>query len=305
MMPRVSRPRRASSRKHGGEGAVVQRQRIGVRHFPGVQIRQLHLGRGDEVEALGGVEEVLLELRQLARARERGGVGERRHPPLLVAAGGVLIQHEGDERALETGAGAAEHVEAALGQLHAALEIDDVQGRPQIPMGLRLEALGGEIAGRAPAAHLGIVVLVLAHRRGGVHHIRNGEHERVHGGLGLGAGIAQGGELLVDLADGLLGGVGLVGLALAPGAPISFESLLRSACKASSSAMTSRRCTSRAVNCSGSKEAWRFFIVSATSSRCSRTYSMSNMGRLTFTMIGCLRRRQSGGFQCGPVWHRR
>ena len=34
-------------------------------------------------------------------------------------------------------------------------------------------------------------------------------------------------------------------------APISFESLLRSACRASSSAMTSRRCTSRAVNCSG------------------------------------------------------
>ena len=155
-----------------------------------MQLTNLHAG--DEVEALGGVEEVLLELRQLARARERGGVGERRHPPLLVAAGGVLIQHEGDERALETGAGAAEHVEAALGQLHAALEIDDVQGRPQIPMGLRLEALGGEIAGRAPAAHLGIVVLVLAHRRGGVHHIRNGEHERVHGGLGLGAG----GELL-------------------------------------------------------------------------------------------------------------
>ena len=159
--------------------------------------------------------EAFLELRQLAGARERGGVGERRHPPLLVAAGGVLIQHEGDERALETGAGAAEHIEAALDQLHAALEIDDVQGRPQIPMGLRFEALGGEIAGRAPAAHLGIVVLVLAHRRGDVHHVRNGEHERVHGGLGLGAGIAQGGELLVDLADGLLGGVGLVGLALA------------------------------------------------------------------------------------------
>lgn len=31
-----------------------------------MQIRQLHLGRGDEVEALGGVEEILLELRQLA-----------------------------------------------------------------------------------------------------------------------------------------------------------------------------------------------------------------------------------------------
>ena len=84
-------------------------------------------------------------------------------------------------------------------------------------------------------------------------------------------------------------------------APISFDSLLRSACRASSSAMTSRRCTSRAVNCSGEKEAWRFFIVSATSSRCSRTYLMSSMGRLSFTMIGCLGRRRSGGFQCGPV----
>ena len=180
-----------------------------------MQVRQLHLGRGNEVEALGGMEEILLELRQLARARERGGVGKRRHPPLLVAAGGVLIQHEGDERALEAGAGTTEHVEAALSQLHATLEIDDVQGRAQIPVGLRLEALGGEIAGRAPAAHLGVVVLVLAHRRGGVHHVRNGEHERVHGGLGLGAGIAQGGKLLVDLAHRLLGGVGFVGLALA------------------------------------------------------------------------------------------
>ena len=180
-----------------------------------MQVGQLHLGRGNEVEALGGVEQILLELRQLAGARKRGGVGHGRHPPLLVAAGGVLIQHEGDEGALQAGTGAAEHVEAALGQLHAALEVDDIQGRPQIPVGLGLKALGGEVARGAPAAHLRVVVLVLADGGRGVAQVRHAHEQRLQRVVGLGAGGAGRFQLLVDLAHLLLGGLGLVLLALA------------------------------------------------------------------------------------------
>ena len=53
------------------ERAVLERQLAGVEHLAGVDVGELHLGRGNEVQALGGVEQVFLELRQLARARER------------------------------------------------------------------------------------------------------------------------------------------------------------------------------------------------------------------------------------------
>ena len=127
----------------------------------------------------------------------------------------MLIQHEGDEGALQAGTGAAEHVEAALGQLHATLEVDDIQGRPQIPVGLGLKALGGEVARGAPAAHLGVVVLVLADGGGGVAQVRHAHQQGVQGVVGLGAGGAGRLQLLVDLAHLLLGGLGLVLLALA------------------------------------------------------------------------------------------
>ena len=150
---------------------------------------------------------------KLGGAGERGGVGQRGHPPLLVAAGHVLVDHEADERALQAGAQAAQHVEAALGQLHAAIEVDDVQLGAQVPVGLGLEALGGEVARGAPAAHLGVVVLVGAHRRGGVGHVGDGHQQVAQVGVDGLAARAHIGELVVDGAHALLGGLGLVLLA--------------------------------------------------------------------------------------------
>ena len=192
------------------ERAVLERQLAGVQHLAGVDVRQLHLGRGDEVQALGGVEQVFLELRQLAGAGERLGVGHGRAPPFLVAARRVRVGHEVDEGALQAGAQAAQQDEAAGGQLHRALEVDDAQLGAQVPVRLHLEAFGDEVARRAPTAHFGVVVLVVAHRRGVGRHVRRGQQQLAQGLVGRFALGADGGNLVVDGAHALLGGLGLV-----------------------------------------------------------------------------------------------
>ncbi len=102
---------------------------------------------GMRIEALTGFEQVVLELRQLARAGERFGVGHGRAPPFLVAARGVRVGHEVDEGALQACGLAAQQDEAALSQLHATLGLEHVQVGAQVPVRLHLDALGGEIAG--------------------------------------------------------------------------------------------------------------------------------------------------------------
>ena len=80
-------------------------------------------------------------------------------------------------------------------------------------MRLHLEALGGEVARRAPAAHFGVVVLVVAHRRGIGRHVRRAQQHLAQGLVGRFAIFADDGQLVVDGAHALLGGFGLVLLA--------------------------------------------------------------------------------------------
>ena len=51
----------------------------------------------------------------------------------------VQVEHEVDQRAREPRAGAAQHREPRAGDLRAALEVDDAERRPEIPVRLRLE----------------------------------------------------------------------------------------------------------------------------------------------------------------------
>src|ERR1700757_446576 len=53
--------------------------------------------------------------------------------------GRVPIEHEGYERAGQTRAGTAQYRKARAGNLGRALEIDDAERCPEVPMGLRLE----------------------------------------------------------------------------------------------------------------------------------------------------------------------
>ena len=103
-----------------------------------MQVRQRHLGRRHEpVVLFGVVVEVVAELRQLAGVPHRLFLHHRRQVHLRVAVlVDVQLQHEGDQRPLQPRARALQHVEAAAGQLHAALEVDDAQRLAQLPVRL-------------------------------------------------------------------------------------------------------------------------------------------------------------------------
>ena len=149
-----------------------------------MEVRERHLRGGNEVQVPAvDLEEVVLELRQLPGADERGGVGEkqRRHLDVAVLAG-VQIEHEVDEGPRQSGAGPAEHGEPGAGQLHAALEVVDAEGRAQVRVGLRVEI---ECRRIAMPTDLDVVRLAAADRDALVGHIRELEEQRAPGLLHL------------------------------------------------------------------------------------------------------------------------
>ena len=81
-------------------------------------------------------------------------------------------------------------------------------------MSLELKALGLEVARGAPAATLGVLGLVDANGRGLARNVGEVGHEVILLLLELGTTGGKPLDLLVDLADGLLGSLGLVLLAL-------------------------------------------------------------------------------------------
>ena len=202
-MPRVSRP---------GEGGVHERQLGAVEHLVAVDVGQLDLGRGDEVEVRLHVVEVLVELGQLAGAKQAVVVGDDGGPPLLEAGLVVHVDEEVDERALHAGAHAAQQVEAGAGKLHAAVEVNDAQLGAKVPVGLGLKV---KLARGAPATHLGVVGVVLAVGNVLVRDVGNGGDEvkelLLHG---IATVVQRGDALLVGGDLGLLG-LGLLLLALA------------------------------------------------------------------------------------------
>ena len=172
------------------------------------------------------MEEVLLELGELAGAEQGVGVDDERRQHLRVAVlAGVEVEHEVDQRPLEQGPGPEVDREAGAGELGAAFEIQDAERRPEVPVGLGWKVEGARGAHRALAAVGG---LVLAHRDAVVRQVGQGvldgqqlgldrleapfdlldaPLELAHGG-DLGRGVAA---ALLDLADGP---AGLVALAL-------------------------------------------------------------------------------------------
>ena len=86
---------------------------------------------------------------------------ERRLDFAVAVLARVQIEHEVDERAREPRAGAAQHGEPRAGDLGGALEVDDAERRPEIPVRLRLEV---ERARLAVAPHFDVVRGALADR---------------------------------------------------------------------------------------------------------------------------------------------
>ena len=197
-----------------GARGVAHGQLAGVEHLAGMQVGEGDLGGGDQELVLAGVVRVILELGQLARAVHDLAVHDHRRDELLEAAGDVRVEEEVLQGAVERGAGAREHGEAGAGELGAAVEVQDASLGTQVPVGLGLKALGGKVAGLAHATAFRVLVLVLTHRRGLAGDVGDARHEVGDLGVELGAALGQPLDLLVHLAHGLLGSLGLLALAL-------------------------------------------------------------------------------------------
>ena len=116
-----------------------------------MQVRERHFGGRDQeqIPVAGDLEQILLELRQVARAGERRAVDEERRLDLAVAVlARVQVEHEVDERAREPRAGAEQHREARARHARRALEVENAERGAELPVRLRREV---ERRRRAPA----------------------------------------------------------------------------------------------------------------------------------------------------------
>ena len=166
-----------------------------------MDIGELHLCRRDEVHAFAGFEQVVFELRKLAGAGKRGGIGHSRAPPFLVTTGNMRVGHEVDESTLKASAQAAQQHKTATCELYGTLSIDDAKLCAQVPMGLHFEAFGLEVARGAPATNLGVVVFVLTNRGGISRHVRRGHEHIAQAFVGCSAFGAELSDLILELGN--------------------------------------------------------------------------------------------------------
>ena len=100
-----------------------------------------------------------------------------------------------DQRAREARGRALEHREARARELGAALEVEDAEGRPEIPVRLRREA---EVARRAPRALDAVGRFVAAARHGGVRHVRDALLDGREHSVRLVGTLLEGVDLLLE-----------------------------------------------------------------------------------------------------------
>jgi len=124
---------------------VAKRQLSAVENLAAIEIGQRNFGRRDEIEIpiAADLEKILFELRKIARAAEGIGVDEKGRLDFRVTVlARMQLEHEVDQRAGETGAGAHEHGEARPGHASRTFEVDNPECRPEIPVRLGVEIHG-------------------------------------------------------------------------------------------------------------------------------------------------------------------
>ena len=158
---RVASGRSGLRPETGGQRGQPHRQGIGRHDLFGDQIGQRYLGGRDQPAAIGGAEQILGELRQLAGAEQRLVAHQQRRIGFLIAVGAALgVEHILRQRAVQPRHLATQRGEARARQGRATLEIQS-QRRAEIGMVLRREI---ECADIAPAAQLDIAGFILALR---------------------------------------------------------------------------------------------------------------------------------------------
>jgi hypothetical protein len=152
-----------------------------------------HLGRGHEIELLvaGELEQVLFEFRELTRTAKRVGVDDERREDLDVALLTVNVEHECHERAIQSRGGAVEDGETRAGDLRRAIEVENAEGFPDVPV-----RLGREVERRSgsPRSLDAIRRLVTADRNGLVGDVREVQLE-------IAEILLDGGKAIIELLD--------------------------------------------------------------------------------------------------------
>ena len=129
-----------------------------------MHIGQRDLRRRDQVIPLARAKEVVFEFRELPGREKRFGVGEKRRQDLGVAVlPCVQVEHEGRQRAGEARSGSGEHGESSAGQSGAAVEVEDLESGPEIPVGLRGKGKRPRLP-PGPLDTVGGLVLAARHR---------------------------------------------------------------------------------------------------------------------------------------------
>lgn len=190
----------------GGVGGVVDGEVLVFEDLLAMEVGDGDFGGGDEVEVVfGAVVDLVAELGELAGADEALGFDEERGADLGVAVpGGVEVEEEVDEGALEAGAGAAIDDEGGAGDFGAGFEVEHAVGLAEGDVVFGFEVVGG---GGAPAADFGVFFGGGADGTGVVGEVREGEEEIALlgvGGVGFDADFVDAGA---DAADfGFFGG---------------------------------------------------------------------------------------------------
>src|SRR5439155_25244325 len=123
-------------------GDVARRQLTAIDDLIAMKAGQRYLAGGDEIQipVARDLEQIRLELGQMAGALQRGGVGHERRLDFTVRVlARVEIQHEVDQRAFQPGPGTAQDRKSRTGNSARALEIEDAERWTEVPMRLRCE----------------------------------------------------------------------------------------------------------------------------------------------------------------------
>ncbi len=176
-MPLVSLPAApASERKHAvyavkhiGSRAIIQNliaieirhRNLGGRNEPVVRVLVLAPCRALQIR-FRGAEQIFCELRQLARPEQAAAVHDERRKHLgIPVLPDVHVEHEIGQRPLQPGARAHVDREPRPAQLGRALQVQDSQVRPQLPVRLRLKI---ELPPLAPSLDDDVVLFRPPHR---------------------------------------------------------------------------------------------------------------------------------------------
>ena len=156
-------------------------QLLRVKNFAGNDIGQRHFSGRDQVQIrlafTADLEQVFLELRQLASALQRRRLHQVRRIGFFVAVlGGVQVDHELRQRAVHAGDGATQQGKARAGELGGGFKVQPAMLLAQGDVILNREI---KAAWRAPARYLNVALFIGPYRHRLVRQVGDVQHQVV------------------------------------------------------------------------------------------------------------------------------